>query len=51
MTSSRAGALIRHSSDRRRRYLINWSAVQNFARDFSPCTSPQSQRARFGPRG
>ena len=32
MTSSKAGALIRHSSDWRRGLLANWSAVQNFAR-------------------
>jgi hypothetical protein len=40
MTSSKAGALVRHSSDWRRGLLANWSAVQNFATDSSPCTSP-----------
>ena len=40
MTSSKAGALIRHSSDGRRGLLINWSAVQNFARGSSPLHFP-----------
>jgi hypothetical protein len=43
MTSSKAGALIRHSSGWRRGLLANWSAVQNFARNSSPAL-PHNRR-------
>jgi hypothetical protein len=51
MTSSKAGALIRHSSGRRRGAPRQLECRSEFCKEFLPCTSPQSQKARFGPHG